>query len=84
MKTGGSSRVRVFFFAILKYIIRDLDDDVVSMYNFRNCYNLPYNAITYSQICTSSQCPSLNRNVPLLSDFFLHVFTANRSEVKET
>lgn len=73
-----------FFSTILKRIIRDLDDDdVVSMNNFRNCYNLPYTALTYSHICTSSQCSSLNRNVRLLLDF-LSVFTANRSEVKET
>lgn len=49
MKTGGNGRVRPhFFFTILKYIIRDLDDDVVSMYSFRNCYNLPYIPVTSS------------------------------------
>lgn len=47
-----------FFFSVLKYIIRDLDDDVISMYNFRNCYKLPSTALTYSHICTSSQCSS--------------------------
>jgi len=54
VKTGGNSRARAVpycvFFSILKHVIRDLDDDVVSIYNFGNCYNL-----FSPKICTSCQ-----------------------------
>lgn len=60
------------FFSMLKHIIRDLGDDVVSIYNFGNCYNLPYTATTSSPPKSAHlvRCwhSSLNRNVPLLQD----------------